>query len=215
MQPVLDRPSGRLPANGWIAVRACAPIAIGVLIGAATSVGQTCLNLPWLALANAASPWLLGGFIAGALQVRRNASLAAGLVACAGEVIAYFLVSAARGYGVGGGSVVFWVVCAVVGGPVFGLAGWAWWRRQGRAGSLGAAFLPGTFLGEAIGSYVLRLHYYSAGVLFSVIGIAALVLLGWRVRRPDILLWAAVTGAAGIVVYGFVLDLLLGAASAG
>lgn len=211
MQPVVDRRSGRLPVNGWM-VRACAAIAIGALIGAATSVGQTYLNLPWLALVNAASPWLLGGFVAGTLQARRNAALAAGLASCILEVIVYFLVSAARGYGVSGGPAVFWTVCAVVGGPVFGLAGWAWWRRPGRAGSLGAAFLPGTFLGEAIGSYVLRLHYYTAGVLFSVIGIAALVLLGWRVRRPDILLWTAVIGVAGIVLYGFALDLLLGAA---
>jgi hypothetical protein len=48
-------------------VRLLAAATIGIVIGALTSFGQAHLNLPWSALVNSASPWLLGGFAAGAL----------------------------------------------------------------------------------------------------------------------------------------------------
>ena len=45
---------------------------IGIAIGVATARLQPHLSQPWNALANSASPWLLGGFAAGALARRRD-----------------------------------------------------------------------------------------------------------------------------------------------
>src|ERR1700761_9601703 len=122
---------------------------LGAAIGVGTSFAQARLPPPWDALANSASPWLAGGFAAGALQSRRGAAVAAGLSACVLEVLGYYVTSMARGFAVSHAYVLFWGVCALVGGPLFGLAGWAWRHETGRLRVIGAAFPPGTFFAEA------------------------------------------------------------------
>ncbi len=83
---------------GPIAASAARPIAtaaaIGIAIGAATALLQPHLSQPWSALANSASPWLLGGFAAGALAARRRLAVTAGLSACAVMVAAYYVTAA-------------------------------------------------------------------------------------------------------------------------
>ena len=143
-------------------------IAIGVAVGVATSFAQALLSMPWAALANSASPWLAAGFACGALQPRRGTAIAAGLSACVLEVVGYYVTSMSRGFPASRSYIVFWTVCALVGGPLFGLAGFAWRRGAGRSRTIGAAFLPGTFMAEAVGAYLLRLHYGSAAVLYLV-----------------------------------------------
>src|ERR1700761_9222504 len=64
------------------AARAGAAVVIGAAVGVLTSFAQAWLPAPWSALANSASPWLAGGFAAGALQAPRGAAVAAGLSAC-------------------------------------------------------------------------------------------------------------------------------------
>ena len=104
----------------------------------------------------------------------------------------------------------FWLGCAVVGGPVAGLAGWAWRRGSGRVRAYGAAFPSGTFIAEAIGAYGFRLHYHPAVALFLLIGVALLCLLIRRVPWPGILAWTVVFVVAGAIVYGPLLDAVVG-----
>jgi Family of unknown function (DUF6518) len=204
------------PGGGNRAIaRAAAAVAIGIAIGAVTSLAQTHLHEPWAALVNSASPWLLGGFAAGALQVRRGAAVAAGLGACVLEVAAYYLTSAARGFPVSHDYTAFWTVCAIVGGPLSGWAGWAWRNGAGRVRAIGAAFLPATFIAEGIGANELRLHYPSAAILFLIIGAILLALVAWPVRRLDTLVWTALMAVIGVAVYGPVLEAVLGASFAG
>ena len=66
-------------------------------------------------------------------------------------VAAYYVTAAAIDMPVARYLGVFWLGCAVVGGPVSGLAGWAWRRGTGRVRAYGAAFPPGTFIAEAVG----------------------------------------------------------------
>jgi Family of unknown function (DUF6518) len=183
------------------ATRLGAGLAVGAAIGVATSFAQARLPMPWDALANSASPWLAGGFAGGALQSRRGAAAAAGLSACVLEVAGYYVTAIARGFPASHAYVVFWTICALAGGPLSGVAGWAWRRETGRGGAIGAAFLPGTFIAEAIGSYLLRLQQESAAGLYLAIG-AVLLAVAWPARRQGVLAWTGAVTVIGVIVYG-------------
>lgn len=188
------------------AVRLGAAVVAGLVMGAVTSVLQKYLDFPWLSLVNAASPWLAPAFAVGALQRRVGGAALAGLATCVFELVGYYLTSAARGYFSAGGHgiLLFWTGCAVVGGPVFGAAGWLW--RQGRVRGLGASVLVASFLAEAAVGYGWRLHYTSSAILFAVIGVAAAVLLGLRDRAyVPLCRWLLVTFPAGAIA-----ELILG-----
>lgn len=194
-----------------IAARVTAGIVIGVAIGVTTSLAQAHLHQPWAALANSASPWLLGAYAAGALQVRRRAAVIMGLTACVAELAAYYLMTAARSYPLSGAYVVFWAICAIVGGPLFGCAGWAWRRGRGWPRVLGASLLPATFVAEAGGAYGLRLHCQSAALLYLAIGLALLVAAAWLVGQPGpTLLCTMLVAVPGIIVYGPLLAVAAG-----
>lgn len=194
-----------------VAARVVAAVVIGLAIGTATSFAQAHLDGPWAALANSASPWLLGGFVAGAVQIRLAGAVAAGLGACVLEVVAYYVVTAARGYPINHAEIVFWAVCAVVGGPIFGYGGWVWLREPSRFRPMGASLLPATFIAEAIGTYTLRLQYHTTMLLYLVIGVVLFGLVAWPVRRllPMVTYTAAAT-AIGIIIYWLALDSVAG-----
>ncbi len=190
---------------------------VGLVIATATSFAQAWLNGSWQALANSASPFLLGAFVAGAIQVRRAVAITAGLGSCVLEVVAYYIVTSARGFAVSTSEILFWGVCAMVGGPVFGWAGWAWRRAPLPLRAVGAAFLPATFVAEAIGTYLLRLHYGADAVLFAVIGIVAFAVLTWRTHPARAVLataglTTAVLTVVGIALYWLGLDAAAGVA---
>jgi hypothetical protein len=198
-----------------------APVAagflIGAVIGAATAVVQPWVPQPWSALVNSSSPWLLGGFTAGALSVgyRERAAVAAGLAVCLAEVGAYYAAATIGNIPVTHSYVIFWFACAVTGGPVSGAAGWAWRRGTGRGSAAGRAFPAGTFLAEGIGAYGLRLHYPPAVVIFLVIGVLLLALVSSRSRQGWVYAWTAVFVIAGALVYGPLLNAVVGIKSGG
>jgi hypothetical protein len=198
---------------------------IGALIGAGTALAQPHVGAPWSALVNSSSPWLLAGFIAGALHRRRNPAALAGLATLLVEVAAYFATADAGHIPVMHDHTAFWLVCALAGGPVAGCAGWAWRWGGPRAHGLGAAFLPGSFIAEAFGAYGLRLHYQPALTMFLVIGAVLFALLAWPgtglgliaapARGPVVLAWTAAFAVAGILVYGPLLNAVVGIYSGG
>jgi hypothetical protein len=190
-------------------------VLIGASIGAATAAVQPHLGLPWSALVNSASPWLLGGFAAGALARRRGPAVGAGLLACVVEVRAYYSTATAIAMPVAHNLIPFWLACAIVGGPVAWLAGWVWRRGTGRVRAYGAAFPAGTFIAEAVGAYGFRLHYHPAAALFLLIGVALLCLQIRHAPWPDILAWTGVFVLAGALVYGPLLDAVVGPTSGG
>ncbi|MCW2496452.1 DUF6518 family protein [Jatrophihabitans sp.] len=180
---------------------------VGLFIGTATSYGQEHLGVHWQALANAASPWLLGAFVAGALFARSSVAVWAGLLACGCEVAGYYVVTPLRGYPITETEIVFWGACAVIGGPLFGWAGWAWQHAGPALRPIGAAALPATFLAEAMGTYAMRLHYRSAAVLFFVIGLVLVAVVAARLpQRWTLLMPVAGVTLAGMFVYGWVLS---------
>ena len=199
----------RPDAARWQAIRWASPL-LGVGAGVSTSFMQGWLAEPWSTLANSASPWLVVAFLVGCLQ--RGVPMAAvlGAFTCLGEVAGYYGASAARDFGVSAGFVAVWVVCGVVGGPVFGACG-----RLARGGgtriaaAVGAVAPAATFLGEGIGSYWLRLGYHQDAVLYVAIGVLAgapaLALMRGRLLRLAITGLGILAVIGCVVVYGFVL----------
>lgn len=190
-------------------------VAVGLAIGLATSFAQGWLDGSWASLANAASPWLAGAFVGGLLQRRAGRAVAVGLLVCVLEVVGYYGVSAARGFGVSDSVVAFWIACGVVGGPLFGWGGWAWRRATGVQRAIGAALLPATFFAEAIGTYALRLHYVGEAVLFASVGVVLFLglVVPARAMRTAVAAFTAagVLTAVGVVLYWAVLDAAAGA----
>ena len=182
--------------------------AVGLALGVATSYAQQWLAPPWASLANAASPWLTLAWLVGMLQRNPATAAVAGALTCAAEVAGYYGASAARGFGVSDSYVAFWLACALTAGPLFGACG-RWARERGVAGSVGAAAIPATFLGEALGSYVIRLGYAGDAMVFAGIGVLTAAFAVLRAATPLRTATAIVVGAAGgTLVYGFALTVL-------
>jgi hypothetical protein len=182
-------------------------LAVGVAVGVLSSLLQAHLDYPWLALVNAASPWVTTAFVAGALQSRLWTAIVVGAAATTLEVVAYYVTADLRGFGVSMTYVLVWSLCAVVGGPIFGAAGHVW-RRAAPAG-LGAALLVAAYASEAVVLYQIRLGYSSAAWLFGAIAVLLAVGLGWRRRQYRALtrwlLPAFAAGVAGHAVLGLAL----------
>jgi uncharacterized RDD family membrane protein YckC len=64
--------------------------------------------------------------------------------------------------------------------------------------------------GLAIGAYLLRLPYASAAVLYLAIGAVLLVVVGRSARRLDLLAWTGVVTVVGLIVYGPLLEAIMG-----
>jgi hypothetical protein len=161
---------------------------------------QKYLDSPWSSLVNAASPWLAPMFLLALLWRRVTTAAAVGVAVGLLELVGYYTTAHLRGHPAGHAILLFWAVCAVVGGPIFGSAGWLWWRGSPRLSALGAAVMGSAFLAEGIVAYGFRLHDISSLVLFGVIGAGLVVLLGLRHRRlRATLAWLGVTLPAGLI----------------
>ena len=78
---------------------------------------------------------------------------------------------------------------------------------------------------EAFGGYGLRLHYGPGITMFLVIGVALFALMAWpgtgpgpvvtRAHGPVILAWTAAFSVAGILIYGPLLNAVVGIYSGG
>ena len=174
--------------------RAALAVAVGLAVGALTSIGQAYLEGPLNAFVNSASAWLFASFAVGtAMRTRRGAAVA-GLVVCLCQLVGYYATAQARGYPVSHSLLVFWTACAVVGGPVFGAAGKLW--HSGPFRGLGAGVLSATFLAEGLWVYLHELHYRATAALWLGIGAAIAAVL---LRPPRELRWLALTVPAGLV----------------
>ncbi len=172
-------------------------LAMGIAVGVLTSVLQAHLDYPWLALVNAASPWLTTAFVAGALQSRLSIAMLVGVAATTLAVVAYDVTADVRGFGVSMSYVMLWSLSAVVGGAIFGAAGLVWWRAA--PAGLGAALLVAAYASEAVVAYHFRLGYSAAASLFGAIALLLAVVLGWhRSQYPALARWLLPTFIAGV-----------------
>ena len=132
----------------------------------------------------------------------------AGFGALAFALLGYYgMVQLRFGYGGSTGALVLWGIGAVVGGPVFGVAGWTWrfevgWRRATAIGLLAAVAI-------AEGGYLIRiLPEASVGAAFIVVGLGVPLVLG-RSAVERARAYLAVVPALALGVIGYIVFLWL------
>lgn len=187
---------------------------VGIALGVLTLIGQGQLPGAWQHLANAGGPWLVGAFFISALVPSSRWAAVAGLVTLLGALLGYyvaahFLVEASASSGI----VAFWIGIALVGGPLFGMAGHWWrdareWRRVAGAALLGAVIV-------AEGIYLLQVvipEDRPAGWAGIAVGIAVPLLLGRtagdRLLGLVAMVPALLLGLAGFLVMTVVYSVL-------
>jgi hypothetical protein len=127
-------------------------LALGVALGLFSLFGDGLpVDTPMIvlvALANAASPWLVTAFAAGALAQGVQRGAIAGALALSVAVATYYGGLAIRGVAPDDLGIVSlaWIAVAVVAGPAFGAAGGAW--RSSRS-PVAVGILAGALLAEA------------------------------------------------------------------
>ena len=187
----------------------------GLGAGGVTQLLQGMLPAAIGRIANAATPWLAVAFGVGTTASRWWLAAITGAVTLLAALVGYYgLVQLRFGYGAElRGAVLLWLIAAVVGGPVFGVAG-RWWRGDGPwLRATGPALLGASAIAEGV--YLAGIPTVaSAGPLFVVAGLSIPVLLGRRrddrIRGLVLLLPCIALGAAGFVATIALYGLLTG-----
>jgi Family of unknown function (DUF6518) len=172
-------------------------IVAGMAIGALTSIGQTYLHGALEGFVNSASAWLVAPFIVGSLTRSRRSAAAGGLIVCLLQLGAYTATSQLRGFPSDESILVFWSGCALLAGPLFGLAGQLWRTGPESIRGVGAATLAAAFIAEGAWTYLHILHNHAAGFLWLAIGTCIELVLtrGFAQRR-----WLLLTVPVALIV---------------
>jgi len=187
-------------------------VVAGLATGALTQLGQGLLPDGWSQAANAISPWVFVAFLVGSAMVSRPTAVVAGIATLVFALVGYYAMTELR-LGIGGGtsSLVFWGLGALVGGPVFGLAGYAWRTAEHRYRAAALGLLAAAFIAEG-GYHAVVLSEPPIGAGFAIAGLLVPLILG-RSRQDRIGAYVAVApglvmGAAGFTVAVWVYDTL-------
>ena len=194
------------PRATWrrIGAIALAGLATGVL----TQLGQSVLPDGWSQVANAISPWLIVAFLVGSRMPDRRWAAGAGIATLVLALVGYYAMTELR-YGIGGGtsSLLFWGLGAIVGGPVFGIAGLAWRVGPARQRALAIGLVAAVAIAEGI-YHAVVLSTPDVGAGFIVAGLLAPLVLGrsWEDRRWG---YVATIPALALGAFGYVVFLAL------
>ncbi|HXP53402.1 MAG TPA: DUF6518 family protein [Streptosporangiaceae bacterium] len=186
---------GRVAAAGALLV-----LVVAVGLGALTELGQSWLPQSTASLANSGGSWAAVAFVLALLATGTGRAVLWGLLGLAGLVGGYYTTAILRHVAESPGSIRFWMLAAVIAGPLLGLA--ASWVRRGSpvAAALGAGAAAGLLGGESY--YGLTAIAGSTSSLYWTIQLAIAVALlialdAWRVREPAPIILSVVT--AGVV----------------
>jgi len=177
-------------------------IGVGVAVGVATLLGQSILPGDWNRLANSGAIWLIASFLVGSRMPTNGRAAVAGMATLVLAVVAYYVAARLAGAGVSTRTVVIWVGTALVGGPVYGVAG-HWWRMgPDRRRIIAIGLMGGIVTAEGV-STLLRIPELAAvGWVEAVAGLGLVILLG-RSGRERLLGLAVVPFVvlAGVAAY--------------
>src|SRR6201995_5895972 len=185
----------RVQAAGTLLV-----VVIALGLGALTDLGQAWLPESTASLANSGGSWAAVAFVLALLATGTGRAVLWGLLGLAGLVGGYYTTAILRHVAESPGSIRFWMLAAVIAGPLLGLAA-SWVRRGSRvAAALGAGAAAGLLGGESY--YGLTAIAGSTSSLYWTIQLAIAVALlialdAWRVREPAPIILSVVT--AGVV----------------
>ncbi len=201
---------GRSSAAALVVLTCVAGLATGIV----TQVGQSALPSDWSQAANAISPWLLVAFLVGSRMPGARTAVLAGVATLVLALVGYYLMTQVR-YGIGGSTsaLVFWGLGAVVGGPMFGLAGNAWRRGELRTRSVALGLMAAAFVAEG-GYHALALADPPVGAGFAIAGLLVPAVLG-RSREERLGAWLAAVPATALGGLGFATFVWLNGAIAG
>lgn len=180
-------------------------IGIGVAVGIATLLGQSVLPGGWNRLANSGAIWLLASFLVGSRMPTMGRAAVAGMATLVLAVLAYYAAAKLAGAGVSTRTVVIWVGTAVVGGPVYGVAG-HWWRSvEPRRRVIAIGLMGGIVTAEGVSSLLRIPDIAAVGWVQTLAGLGLVILLG-RSARERLLGLAVVPFVvlAGVAAYEIV-----------
>lgn len=182
----------------WIAASALA----GLLVGALTLVGQAVLPLEANRLANSGAIWVTVAFLIGWRTPSDVSAAAAGLLTLVAALAGYFVAAAIAQAGVSASTVTIWVAVALVGGPVFGLAGR--WRGSdtGWRSVIAVALLSAVYVAEGAWTLLAIPHMVLAGWASVVAGVVLALVLS-RDRRSRLMACALVVPLALLGLLGY------------
>ena len=203
----MSREAGRTLAAAVIA---------GLIVGALTQLGQRLLPDALQPLANSISPWITVSFAVGAFSQRSSLAAIGGWLSLVFALVGYYvLVEVQYGYGASTSSLVVWGAASLLGGLVFGPAGWFWRNGSGVQRAIAAGLLAAAFIAESAYLFVvLQPEAKPAAAVFLLIGLALPVFLGrsWSQRR---LAYVAVLPSLGLAALGYACLLAFGSVAAG
>ena len=187
---------------------------VGLATGVVTQVAQSVLPTGWSQAANAISPWLVIAFLIGSAMPGRRSAAFAGAATLVLALVGYYATTTIR-YGIGGGtgSLVFWGLGALVGGPVFGIAGQAWRRGSHRLRAIAIGLLAAAAIGEG-GYHALVLEEPHIGAGFAIAGALVPLVFG-RTRDDRLRAYVATVPALVLAAVGWVASLWLHGITAG
>ena len=173
-------------------------VVVGVVAGALTFVGQRFMPGQWNTLVNSGAIWLVPVFFVGSRTRSLPGAAAVGgatlLATLAGYYVPYTLAGTPQSLFY----VALWVGVALIAGPLFGVAGWAWRSDRRRLRVVGVAMLSSVLAAEGL-YLVIVLGYPWSGWSMVAAGVVAVVVLS---SRGDRLLTLAVSplpiAAAGL-----------------
>lgn len=184
--------------------------AVGVANGLLTLIAFGTLGEGWNTLGNSGAIWLLIAFGVGALMPSTGLAVTGATASLVGSVVWFYMAAHYLvGTRVSSVAIAIWLLAAVAGGPLYGLAG-RWWRHESDVRHvLGLALVGGVFIAE--GAFTL-LHgprvpivgwvEVGVGALFAVI-----VARSKRDRRAG-LVALPVVGALAVGAYAAIYGLV-------
>ncbi|HWL12931.1 MAG TPA: DUF6518 family protein [Ureibacillus sp.] len=156
-------------------------IGVGIIVGVLTVLGQGVLPGNWGTIANSGSVWLIPAFLVGGLGASKLKSAAASILALCGMVIGYY------GYSMIIQDVphsifyiLVWTGAAILGGLIFGIAGYLWGQEQGSKHKYGSALIGGVFITEGLDIYLHMddyAHMLPVGAVKIFVGLILLLVL--------------------------------------
>lgn len=177
----------------------------GLLVGALTLAGQAVLPADANRLANSGAIWVTIAFLVGWRAPSGTVAVAAGVVTLLAALVGYFVTAAVANAPISVSTVSIWVGTAVVGGPVFGLAGR--WRGSatGSRPVVGVALLGAVYVAEGAWTLLVVPHMALAGWVSIVVGVAlTIVLVPDRREIPRALVLLVPFALVGVAGYAAV-----------
>jgi hypothetical protein len=174
----------------------------GIATGVVTLLGQAVLDGDWNRLANSGAIWLTVAFGVGASMASDRQAAVAGLATLLMALLGYQVAASLTLASMSASAFLIWSATAIVGGPLFGLAGQRRRVGSGRGPMVALALLGAVYIAEGVNTLLSIPDLARAGGLEVIVGLGLPILLarGWPERRGALLLLLPLS-IAGLLVY--------------